>query len=152
MFKNCARKVKILAIIEFVLMTIASFVAGVVLWVNWGDIEGFGLFALVAVGGVIVAYCSSLVLYTIGEAAEKSTGSESGKVQNVGTTNCESSNMPLEENAQTEVFLAQENGKCGLCGKENTGIVNVKIVDDLGVRYRKACSECFAKHNCKVVE
>ena len=39
-------------------------------------------------------------------------------------------------------------GQCEICGK-TTDLVNAKIEDKLGTRYRKLCRECYMTNNCK---
>ena len=39
-------------------------------------------------------------------------------------------------------------GQCELCGK-STDLINAKIVDNLGTRYRKVCRDCFAANGCE---
>ena len=38
------------------------------------------------------------------------------------------------------------HGKCELCGRDNVHVVNAKIVDEMGIRYRQVCDECFNKN------
>ena len=48
-------------------------------------------------------------------------------------------------------YLAGNNplrGQCEICGK-TTDLVNAKIEDKLGTRYRKLCRECYMTNNCK---
>lgn len=49
-----------------------------------------------------------------------------------------------QNNASTEHL-----GKCDMCDKENTVIHAVKIVDELGTRYRDVCDDCKGKYNCE---
>ena len=39
-------------------------------------------------------------------------------------------------------------GQCEICGK-TTDLINAKIVDSLGTRYRKVCKDCFGKNQCQ---
>ena len=39
-------------------------------------------------------------------------------------------------------------GQCEICGK-TTDLINAKIVDNLGTRYRKVCRECFSANGCE---
>ena len=39
-------------------------------------------------------------------------------------------------------------GMCEICGK-TTDLINAKIVDQFGTRYRKVCKECYAINNCQ---
>ena len=38
-------------------------------------------------------------------------------------------------------------GACEICGR-TTDLIDAKIEDKMGVRYRKVCKECFAANHC----
>ncbi len=69
MFENSGSKVKVIAIIVFILECLGGIVGGIVVWTNTYH-AGFPLFLAIAVGGFLTAWISALILYAIGEAAE----------------------------------------------------------------------------------
>ena len=75
MFENAGGKLKVVAVVLFVLEVIAAVITGIVYSVNAYE-GGFLLFLLITGGGILGAYLTSLVLYAIGEAAENSNDVE----------------------------------------------------------------------------
>lgn len=69
MFENSGSKVKVIAIIVFILECLGGIVGGIVVWTNTYH-AGFPLFLAIAGGGFIAAWINSLIVYAIGEAAE----------------------------------------------------------------------------------
>ena len=51
-----------------------------------------------------------------------------------------------------EIVDPSKDGTCELCGKEHVPVFNAKIVDDLGTRYRRICSDCFEKNNASLTK
>lgn len=100
MFENSGKKVKVLAWIFFCLACIGSLVGGIIMWHNARD-YGFLLFLAFACGGFLSAWISSVVLYAIGEAADKSDLEK--KIDDLaqrlqGTTEQSNSSVPASTN------------------------------------------------------
>lgn len=66
MFNNVSKIIQNLAIVFFILGLIASFVVAIILW----SYEEVGLGFLVWIGGSIVSYLSSIMLYGYGKIIE----------------------------------------------------------------------------------
>lgn len=70
----------------------------------------------------------------------------------------EKKNALLEKLSKPQANEANENaekieivghiGKCEMCDAENVNVTKVKIVDEMGIRYREVCNSCFEKYNC----
>ena len=58
----------------------------------------------------------------------------------------------FEQYKETEQYVEENGEECEVCGKKALKLYNVKIVDDLGVRYRKACEKCIKKYNAVVID
>ena len=89
----------------------------------------------ICVGGSIMFWLISWVTYCIGDT-------------NVRIERLEDKLIPKPVYTQ---YLAGNNplrGQCEICGK-TTDLVNAKIEDKLGTRYRKLCRECYMTNNCK---
>lgn len=102
MFENIGKKIKILALVVFWLGVIASVAGGIIIWVDWFNMDGwwagFGIFLLCAVGGTLVSYMSVILLYAFGEAVDKLTAIErnTARALNVQKT-------PISQTAQKNV-------------------------------------------------
>ena len=79
---------------------------------------------LIGVGGIIVSILSSWGIYALGDKPNYMSYLEG--------------NQALR-------------GQCEICGK-TTDLINAKIVDNLGTRYRKVCRECFSANECETNE
>ena len=70
MFKNIGKKIKVLAVVFCVLGIIGSLIAGGTLLDGWGT-EAIG--AAIMIGGSLLSWISSFVLYGFGELVDNST-------------------------------------------------------------------------------
>ena len=132
MYKHIGRKVKGLAIALCLIGAVGSIGAGVYMFVE--KVMTWPLCAAIGAGGVIVSILSSWVLYCVGDT-------------NARVENLEDKLIPKPNYTQ---YLANNNpqrGACEICGR-TTDLINAKIEDNLGIRYRKVCRECFAANNC----
>lgn len=132
MFRHIGRKVRGLAVALSVIGILGSAGAGVYLYA--GKVLELVPCILIGVGGIIVSWLCSWVLYAVGDT-------------HVKLERLEDKLIPKPAYAE---YLAGNNalrGTCEICGK-TTDLINAKIEDQLGIRYRKVCRECFAKNHC----
>ncbi len=133
MFRNIGRKVRGLAVALCVIGILGSIGAGVFLYLT-KLLELIPCIAIAA-GGVLVSWLSSWTLYCIGDT-------------HVRIERLEEKLIPKPAYAE---YLAGNNparGKCEICGR-TTDLIDAKIEDKMGVRYRRVCRECFAANNCQ---
>ena len=133
MFRNIGRKVRGLAVALCVIGILGSIGAGVFLYLT-RLLELIPCIAIAA-GGVLVSWLSSWTLYCIGDT-------------HVRIERLEEKLIPKPAYAE---YLAGNNparGKCEICGR-TTDLIDAKIEDKMGVRYRRVCRECFAANNCQ---
>ena len=132
MFRHIGRKVRGLAVALCIAGMLGAVGAAAFLYVA-KILELIPCIAI-CVGGLLVSWLSSWVTYCIGDT-------------HVKLERLEAKLIPKPAYAE---YLAGNNaprGACELCGK-TTDLINVKIEDQLGVRYRKVCRECFAANQC----
>ena len=71
MFKDCGKKIKIVASVWFWLIAIGSFIGAIVLWTEGDDVLiGIGFGTLFA--GILFAFVSALLIYGFGQLIENS--------------------------------------------------------------------------------
>ena len=82
-----------------------------------------------------------------------------GTVNNPGSKFCkncgldkETADKELEEKKGTTEYIEENGTPCEMCGKKALQLYNVKIEDDMGIRYRKVCEKCLSKYNCTIIE
>ena len=132
MFSHIGRKVKGLAVALCTIGMIGSVAAGVTLYLT----KLMDLIPCIAigVGGLVVSWLGSWVLYCIGDT-------------HVRIERLEDKLIPKPAYAEYLAASAPQRGACEICGK-TTDLISAKIEDQMGVRYRKVCRECFAANNC----
>jgi len=132
MFSNIGRKVRGLAVVLCVVGILGSLGAGVALYL----LKVLELIPCIAIGagGVLIFWFGSWVLYCIGDT-------------HVRVERLENKLIPKPAYAEYLAGNNQNRGACEICGK-TTDLINAKIEDKLGTRYRKVCRECFAANNC----
>ena len=59
--------------------------------------------------------------------------------------------IPKPAYAEYLAGSAPARGACEICGR-TTDLINAKIEDQMGKRYRKVCKDCFAANHCTEVE
>ena len=133
MYHHIGRKVRGLAVAICVIGVIGSIGAGVALYL----LKILDLIPCIAigVGGALVSWLCSWVLYCIGDTQVRVERLEDKLIPKPNYAEYLNSNVALR-------------GKCEICGK-TTDLVNAKIEDAFGIRYRKVCRECFALNNAK---
>jgi len=136
MFRHIGKKVRMLAQIIFWVGILGSLGAGVYLYLT----RVFELLycILIGVGGCVAFWLCGWVLYAIGDTHVKLERLEDKLIPKPAYMNYLSENNP-------------KRGQCEICGK-TTDLVDAKIVDQMGTRYRKVCRECFASNKCLPAE
>ena len=135
MYKNIGKKLKVLAEIWCILGVLGSVAAGALLYVLKKPPLDLLYCILIAVGGTIVAILSSWGIYALGDVHVKLQRLEDKLIPKPNYMSYLETNKALR-------------GQCELCGK-TTDLVDAKIVDSMGTRYRKVCKECFAANGCE---
>ena len=132
MYKHIGKKLRVFAKIWCLLGVLAAVAAGVLLYLSkttlWVCIA-------IGVGGIVVAILSSWGIYALGDIHAKLERLEDKLIPKPNYMNYLKENQPLR-------------GQCEICGK-TTDLINAKIVDSLGTRYRKVCKDCFAANQCE---
>ena len=132
MFNHIGRKVRGLAVIICAIGILGSIAAGVTLYLM-KTLELIPCIAI-GIGGAVVSWLCSWVLYCIGDTHMKIERLENKLIPKPAYEEYLSTNSPVR-------------GACEICGK-TTDLINAKIEDAMGVRYRKVCRECFAANHC----
>ena len=132
MFSHIGRKVRGLAVAMFVIGILASLGAGTALYLT----KLLQLIPCIAIGagGLLLSWVSSWTLYCIGDTHVKTERLEEKLIPKPAYTEYLSGNSPAR-------------GACEICGR-TTDLISAKIEDQMGVRYRKVCRECFAANHC----
>jgi len=132
MYSNIGRKVRGLAVALCVIGVLGSLGAGVFLYLN--KILELAPCIAIAAGGILVFALGSWVLYCIGDTHVKIERLENKLIPKPAYAEYLAANNPMR-------------GTCEICGK-TTDLINARLEDKLGTRYRKVCRECFAANNC----
>ena len=132
MVKHVGKKLTVLAEIWCVLGVLGSVAAGVLLYL--GKMELYYCIPI-ALGGIFMSVLTSWGIYALGDIHVKLERLEDKLIPKPNYMSYLESSQALR-------------GQCEICGK-TTDLVNAKIVDQLGTRYRKVCKECFAANKCE---
>lgn len=135
MYHHIGKKLKALAGIWCAIGSIASVAAGVLLFLGIIGKLDLPYCIAIAVGGVLVSVLSSWGIYALGDIHVKLEKLEDKLIPKPSYMSY------LENNSSLR-------GQCEICGK-TTDLINAKIVDNLGTRYRKVCRECFSANQCE---
>ncbi len=135
MYKHVGTKLKAFAEIWCVLGVLGSIAAGALLYLVKKPPMALQYCIAIAVGGIIVSILSSWGIYALGDIHAKLERLEDKLIPKPNYMSYLETNQPLR-------------GQCEICGK-TTDLINAKIVDNLGTRYRKVCRECFAANGCE---
>ena len=132
MYSHIGKKVKGLAVAFCVIGIVSAVASGVLLFV-------FKVLQLVpciaiAVGGALLSWLLSWVMYCIGDT-------------HVKIARLEDKLIPKPAYAEYLAGNTPSRGPCEICGR-TTDLISAKIEDQMGVRYRKVCRECFAANKC----
>ena len=132
MYKHIGKKLKVFAEIWCLIGVLGSAAAAVLLY-----LAGTPLWTCIAIGigGIVVSILSSWGIYALGDIHVKLERLEDKLIPKPNYMSYLENNQPLR-------------GQCEICGK-TTDLINAKIVDNLGTRYRKVCRECFSANSCE---
>ena len=133
MFKHVGRKLKVITIILGIIFIAGSIATGVLLYL--GEVLDLVWCIAIGVGGIIVSLVAMMVLYAVGDTHVKLEHLEDKLIPKPSYTNYLNDQQALR-------------GPCEICGK-TTDLINAKIVDQFGTRYRKVCRECYAINHCQ---
>ena len=135
MYKHIGKKLKVLAEVWCTIGILGSLAAGVLLFLGKMDL----LYCiLIGLGGIVVSILSSWGIYALGDIHVKLERLEDKLIPKPNYMSYLNENQGLR-------------GKCDFCGK-TTDLINAKIVDQMGTRYRKVCRECFAANQCEAAD
>ena len=132
MFRHIGQKVRGLAVALCVIGIIGSVAAGVALYLT--KLADLGPCIAIAAGGALLSWISAWVMYCIGDT-------------HVKIERLEDKLIPRPAYEEYLASSAPVRGACEICGK-TTDLIDAKIEDKMGVRYRKVCRECFAANHC----
>ena len=133
MFNHIGRKLRGLAVIWSIIGIAGSIAAGVLLYL--GKTLDLLWCIVIGVGGIILFLMGAMVIYGIGDTHAKLERLEDKLIPKPNYASYLNDNQALR-------------GKCEICGK-TTDLVDAKIVDKMGTRFRKVCRECYATNNCQ---
>ena len=143
MFENIGRKIKRLAEIVCWVGIILFCILGLILCIALGNeyvMGAIGVFIglIVAIVGSLLSWIGSFFTYGFGEIIDN--------LQQI--TGKKDTKAIKPEYRKTEV---QEKimGTCDLCETKDMQLTKVKIVDDMGTRYKYVCKECFERNGFK---
>ena len=141
-FDNIGKKIKELVKTLFIIEVIIYIIVGIILIAINKNLVSAAL--LIMLVGPIIAWISSWLLYGFGQLIDNTDII----VKNLCTTgrNTTSSETSQSENQPPENPTTML-GKCEFCDKENVPLWDAKIVDDMGIRYRRICSDCYKANN-----
>ena len=135
MYKHVGKKLRILAEVLCLLGCAAAIAAGVLLYLVFKPAAELWICIAIAVGGIIVSIIGSWGIYALGDIHVKLEHLEDKLIPKPNYMSYLDTNQPLR-------------GACEICGK-TTDLINAKIVDSLGTRYRKVCRDCFNANMCE---
>ena len=132
MYQHIGKKLRVFARIWCLLGALGAVAAGVLMYLAkmplWTCI-------VTCIGGIVVFILSSWGIYALGDIHVKLERLEDKLIPKPSYMSYLEQNQPLR-------------GRCEICGK-TTDLINAKIVDSMGTRYRKVCRECFGKNGCE---
>ena len=131
MFRHIGQKVRGLAVALCVIGIIGSVAAGVALYLT--KLADLGPCIAIAAGGALVSWISAWVMYCIGDT-------------HVKIARLEDKLIPRPAYAEYLASSVPARGACEICGR-TADLIDAKIEDKMGVRYRKVCRECFAANH-----
>ena len=132
MYKHIGKKLRVLAEIWCILGILGALAAAVLMYLGKTQLW---ICLVTGAGGIIISILSSWGIYALGDVHVKLERLEDKLIPKPSYMSY------LEENQALR-------GPCEICGK-TTDLINAKIVDSLGTRYRKVCRECFGKNQCE---
>lgn len=145
MFNEIGKKIKGVANVVCWIQIIVAIIGGIALMTIDENLILVGF--LVMGIGCLIAWLGTIVLYGFGELIDKVSNIENtlthGNTANKPVQNTQS-NQSTKGSSNTKFENQQRAlGKCEMCNSENVTVCEVKIIDDMGVRYRNVCKDCF---------
>ena len=135
MYQHIGKKLKVVAEIWCLIGVLGSIAAGVFLALAKKPPMEWWYCVIIAIAGIIFSILSSWGIYALGDIHTKLEKLEDKLIPKPNYMSYLEENQPLR-------------GACEICGK-TTDLINAKIVDNLGTRYRKVCRECFNTNKCE---
>ena len=132
MYQHIGKKLKVFAEIWCLLGVLGAIAAAVLMYLAKTELW---ICIVTGVGGIAVSILSSWGIYALGDIHAKLERLEDKLIPKPNYMSYLEDNQPLR-------------GQCEICGK-TTDLINAKIVDSLGTRYRKVCRDCFAANGCE---
>ena len=132
MYKHIGKKLRVFAEIWCLLGVLGAIAAAVLMYL--GKVP-LWVCIVTGVGGIAVSILSSWGIYALGDIHVKLERLEDKLIPKPSYMSYLEQNQPLR-------------GQCEICGK-TTDLINAKIVDSLGTRYRKVCKDCFGANSCE---
>ena len=132
MYKHIGKKLRVFAEIWCLLGVLGAIAAAVLMYL--GQVP-LWVCIVTGVGGIAVAILSSWGVYALGDIHVKLERLEDKLIPKPNYMSYLEDNQPLR-------------GQCEICGK-TTDLINAKIVDSMGTRYRKVCKDCFGANGCE---
>lgn len=132
MYQHIGKKLKVFAEIWCLLGVLGAIAAAVLMYLAKVELW---ICIVTGVGGIAVSILSSWGIYALGDIHVKLERLEDKLIPKPSYMSYLEDNQPLR-------------GQCEICGK-TTDLINAKIVDSLGTRYRKVCRDCFAANGCE---
>ena len=133
MYNHIGKKLRTVAAIWCILGIAGAAAAGTLLYL--GKTLDLVWCIVIAVGGIILSVLSSMVIYGIGDTHAKLERLEDKLIPKPNYMSYLNESQALR-------------GQCEICGR-TTDLVNAKIVDQMGTRFRKVCRECYAANHCE---
>ena len=135
MYQHIGKKLKVFAEIWCLLGVLGAIAAAVLMYLAKVELW---ICIVTGVGGIAVSILSSWGIYALGDIHVKLERLEDKLIPKPSYMSY------LEDNQLLR-------GQCEICGK-TTDLINAKIVDQMGTRYRKVCRECFATNQCEAAD
>ena len=132
MYQHIGKKLKVFAEIWCLLGVLGAIAAAVLMYLAKVELW---ICIVTGIGGIVVSILSSWGIYALGDIHVKLERLEDKLIPKPSYMSY------LEDNQLLR-------GQCEICGK-TTDLINAKIVDSLGTRYRKVCRDCFAANGCE---
>ncbi len=132
MYQHIGKKLKVFAEIWCLVGVLGAIAAAVLMYLAKVELW---ICIVTGIGGIMVSILSSWGIYALGDIHVKLERLEDKLIPKPSYMSYLEDNQPLR-------------GQCEICGK-TTDLINAKIVDSLGTRYRKVCRDCFAANGCE---
>lgn len=150
MNEDIGKNLKKVSYVNMALGILGALIVGITMMAN----EQVGLGLGIMLGGSFVVVVCSMLIYGFGHLIMIFDGAPQDKTQTLQQVpmrklinDAENQAVKSEVEKQTETSNNDRfalNGKCAFCGR-HTSVNSYKLKDDMGIRYRDLCDECYAK-------